>query len=226
MEKDGFSMSIISEVKCARCDRNYSGVRSRCPYCGARRIGSGKYSEGGDNSKGKMLIGVLILAVLVVAAAVLLFTTQRPEEEPSPIVEISDTPSSELPDDTDNTSLPGIAPSVEPSESPTESEPVETSTPPPKVESVVITYSGVVKTDFTGVVAEKVPLRVKVEPAGVEFDEKIVWKSSDTTVFEVVEDNLDGTAATVIIVGSGSAKSALLTVSIGGVEAECVVRVK
>ena len=74
-------MSIIAEVKCARCDRKYSGVRSRCPYCGARRIGRGKYSEEADDSRGKMLIGILIMAVLVVAAGVLLYECVRRRAE-------------------------------------------------------------------------------------------------------------------------------------------------
>ena len=109
-------MSIIPEVKCARCDRSYSGVRSRCPYCGARRIGGGKYSEEGDNSKGKMIIGVLILAVLVVAAGVLLFTTPRSDDIDDPIVEMSEDETespAELPDEGSNTSMQGAGTPVE-----------------------------------------------------------------------------------------------------------------
>ena len=218
-------MSIISEVKCARCDRTYSGVRSRCPYCGARRIGSGKYSEEGDNSKGKMIIGVLILAVLVVAAAVLLFTTQKPEISPEPSRDIESPPTVEMPNEEDNVSMPGAKPPVSPSPSPVETSPEEeTTTPPPQVESIIITFAGYENNDFTEPAGGKVPLKAKVEPVGIEFDEEIVWKSSDTTVFEVVKDNPEGTSAMVTMIGSGTAKSATLTVSIGGVEATCIVR--
>ena len=97
-------MSIVSEIKCARCDRKYSGVRSRCPYCGARRIGRGKYSEDSDNSKGKMLISVLVLGVCVIAAGFLLFTT--PVDAGS---DVKDTPNTSqtpvIPDESDNVSL-------------------------------------------------------------------------------------------------------------------------
>ena len=221
-------MSIISEVKCARCDRAYSGVRSRCPYCGARRIGGGKYSEEGDNSKGKMIIGILILAVLVVAAAVLLFTTPRTEEtisEPSG-EETSTPPTQELPGESENLSILGARPPVPSSPSPVESSPEETTTPPPKVTSVEITYAGTRIADFKEPQGATIPLRARVEPAGVEFDEEIVWKSSDTSIFDVVKENTEGTAAKVTIISSVSEASAILTVSIGGVQAECVVRVR
>ena len=69
-------MSVISEIKCNKCDRMYSGVRSKCPYCGTRRISKGKYAEDGDNSTGKILIAILIMTVFVVATGVLLFTTE------------------------------------------------------------------------------------------------------------------------------------------------------
>ena len=219
-------MSIISEVKCARCDRKYSGVRSRCPYCGARRIGSGKYSEEGDNAKGKMIIGILILGVLVVAAGVLLFTTPIPEDDvmTSPFLQETESPYS--PED-DTIRAPGTGPSVPPSPEPTETE-TESPSPSPTVEvqSVVITYTGLPITDFMENIGDTIPLRVRVEPPGVEFDEEIVWTSSDTSVFEVVKDNPEGTAATVHIIGSGTSTFATLTVSIGGVEAECTVRVR
>ena len=208
-------MSIISEVKCARCDRKYSGVRSRCPYCGARRIGRGKYSEEGDNSKGKMLIGIMIMAVLVVAAGVLLFSTPAPEPE-QPVDTSEPAPSSQMPDDTDNTSLEGET--VPPS--PPETTPPETPETPssPVAVSAMITYANRENNDFTVKIGEKVALRVRIEPVGVE--EEIIWESSNLKVFEVVP-SADGTQATVIGVGVGTAK---VKVYVGGVEDDCTVR--
>ena len=221
-------MSIVSEVKCARCDRNYSGVRSRCPYCGARRIGSGKYSEEGDNSNGKMIIGILILAVLVVAAGVLLFTTPTVEAEAisSPGNSDSEQEYVGLPSETDNVSFDGPGASAEPSDNSPESESEDLTTTPPQVRSVEITFAGVRNEDFTAGVGEQVSLRAKVEPAGADFEEEIVWTSSDENVFQVVPTP-DGTGATVTVIGSTSAPGlATLTVSIGGVQAECIVRVR
>ena len=123
-------MAIVNEIKCARCDRKYSGVRSRCPYCGARRIGRGKYSEESDNAKGKMIISVLILAVFAVAAGILLFST--PVDAPVIPVE---TPGMNNPEN-DINSLPSL-PTPTPSPSPE---------PPPVIQldiaSLHITFGG------------------------------------------------------------------------------------
>ena len=220
-------MSIISEVKCARCDRKYSGVRSRCPYCGARRIGSGKYSEEGDNSRGKMIIGVLIMSVLVVAAGVLLFSA-RPDDVISsapPTQSESDPPiSGNIPDDLENTSIDGQGGpivSASPDVSPMESEQPSSSPSPVQIQSVTITYAGVPNNDFTAFLTDQVRLVARVEPAGVEFEEEIYWSSSNTGVFDVVKQNVEGTVAMVTITGIGDAT---LTVRVGGVEATCVVR--
>ena len=221
-------MSIISDVKCARCDRQYTGVRSRCPYCGARRIGKGKYSEDSDNSKGKMLIGILIMGVLVLAVGVLLFTAPRPEDSDEINISISSSDPTGLgiADEGDNVTMDGSRPNISPSPSTTAQISESPSpSPPAKVTSVIITYAGTPTVDFMEPIGQQTPLVAKVEPAGVEF-EKVVWESSDTSVFDVVTTNLDGTNATVTIIGSGVNRVAVLTVRVGDVEASCYVRVK
>jgi len=115
-------MALVNDIKCARCDRKYSGVRSRCPYCGARRIGRGKYTEDTDNAKGKMLISILILSVFTVAAGIMLFTTPS-DSSGVP----TDDPSISNPED-DINQLPGIPPEESPTPTPTVTE-----TPPPMV---------------------------------------------------------------------------------------------
>jgi len=216
-------VSIIAEVKCARCDRKYSGVRSRCPYCGARRIGRGKYSEENDDSKGKMLVGILILAVLVVAVVVLLVMTDKPEDSSLAAgsetgEQASDMPGSGLSGEDDIITMPGTS-MDDPSTPPPNSEtPPETTTV--EVQSVIITYANVKKTDFTEHIGIKVPLKAKVEPPGIEVD--IEWTSSNTDIFEVVPKDVNGNAADVI----GKAKGdATLTVRAGDVEATCIVRI-
>jgi len=163
-----------------------------------------------------MLISVLILGVLVVAAGFLLFTTPNAEAE-TPDSSVSN-PTLSVPDDTDNVVVTNSItppPSTEPPVSETPTPP-----PPPQVRSVSIYYVNTMKTDFTAKVGERVPLTVKVEPPGIEED--VIWLSSNRNVFEVVETGTGGTAATVIAIGKGTAT---LTVSVGGVEATCVVRV-
>ena len=212
-------MSIISEVKCARCDRKYSGVRSRCPYCGARRIGRGKYSEESDNSKGKMLIGILIMGVLVIAATFLLLANRSPDVPEDKVV--MDTPPSigKISTEDDTITVTGNNPAA-PSSTPTPTPEELQETPAPSVRSVMITYSNKKKEDFTAKVAEQVVLGVKIDP--IDFKGDIVWSSSDESVFQVVANNVDGTQAKVTGIGKGNAK---VTVTVGGVQAECIVRV-
>jgi len=171
-----------------------------------------------------MLIGILILAVLVVAAGVLLFTTPKPAQpavtEPDvDLEEPSSTPG--LPGDDANVGFPGIGAS--PSKEPDDEKEDDTTTPAPvpTVQSVTITYDGRTKTDFTAGVGERVPLRARIEPVGIE--EEIIWESSNPDVFQVVAANTEGTAVTVTGVGRGTAT---LTVTVGDQKAECIVRVR
>ena len=217
-------MGIISEVKCSRCDRQYSGVRSRCPYCGARRIGRGKYSEEGNDAKGKMLVGILIMVVLVVASAVLLAIT--PNENPQDEIgsDILETETSGLGDESGNIKVTNEETPEETSPTETEEE-TPTATTPVPIQSVTITYAGSQTVDFSEPRGREIPLVVKIEPAGAEFNEEIEWISSDITVFEVVKTTVDGTHALVTIIGSSGQKAAVLTVRVGGIEAKCDVRV-
>lgn len=73
-------MGIISDVKCGKCDRRYSGLRGRCPYCGARRGKRGKHSNDVDNSSGKLIIGLLLALVLVVAVVILIITSANKDK--------------------------------------------------------------------------------------------------------------------------------------------------
>ena len=68
-------MGLISEVKCGRCDRRYSGLRARCPYCGARRGKRGKHAKDYDNSKGRFIIGLILVVVLIVAVITVIATS-------------------------------------------------------------------------------------------------------------------------------------------------------
>jgi len=177
------TMAIVNEIKCARCDRKYSGVRSRCPYCGARRIGRGKYSEDSDNAKGKMLISVLIMAVFTVGAAILLFTTPVEAEAQHPPEE----PGINSPED-DINSEQGLHP--EPSPDPT---PTPTPIMRLDINSIHVTFGGS-RWDNDSFALNSTNLQsasfnLVIEPPGFDRadDFSIVYESTNPEAFEVVE---------------------------------------
>lgn len=214
-------MAIVEEIKCSRCDRKYSGVRSRCPYCGARRIGRGKYSESSDNAKGKMLISVLIMGVFVVAAIVLLATTDTGDATEPPSNGLS------LPGEDGNVEEGGIALETPPPPTPTPT-PTPPPTPPP-ITSLEVRFGGTPTEDFTMTrIGEELGLRIHVEPPGAEAEYEIIWESSDESVFQVVpvfmtEGGQLGMGATVTAIGNGHET---LTVTVGDQSAEVIVRVR
>ena len=199
-------MAIINEIKCARCDRKYSGVRSRCPYCGARRIGRGKYSEDSDNAKGKMLLSVLIMAVFVVGISILLFTTPtadagEPEVEQPSLSEPEEEP-----------------PSLPPEYIPPPEEPQETPDVVINLSEVRLMYGGNPTDGFSVYPGERIPLDVYIEPPGIVETKnlQIEWTSSDEDRFEVIPQMHNGHYYKATVVGVATeAGSARLTVTVG-----------
>ncbi|MDR1065161.1 MAG: hypothetical protein LBL25_02200 [Oscillospiraceae bacterium] len=214
-------MGIISEVKCGRCDRRYSAMRARCPYCGARRGGRGKFSGDSDNSKVHLTIGILILVALIAAVTVLLLTsnagtdTGTDAESPTPTNGDS-TPN--IPDSNTNSSIddPDYTP---PPESPTPPE----ETPAPTLESVTITYNGRKMEDFTEPVGKTLTLAVKLVPEGLDLTP--VWESSNPEAFDVVPTDTTGLTVKVTMISPTTGEQKL-KVTVGDKTAECIVRVR
>jgi cytoskeletal protein RodZ len=202
-------MAVISEVKCGRCDRRYSGFRSRCPYCGARRNKRGKRADEAENAQAKLIIGIALLVVLIGATMVLIFTSlpaKSPEAANSPAAVTDEEPAFTQNEDVTQ---------AESSPSPTE----ETASPSPTDETVVqtvaITYTGKAVEDATlQRIGETLQLRFTTTPA--TEGKTAVWTSADEKVFQVVDGK-------VTAVGKGSAK---LTCTVDGVSATCVIRVR
>ena len=202
-------MAVVNEIKCARCDRKYSGVRSRCPYCGARRIGRGKYSEDSDNARGKMLISVLIMAVFTVGAAILLFSTPGDVSAQDPV----EPPGLSSPDDDVHALPPIVEPTPDPTPDPT---PVIKLT----VTSLTITYEGrKLDNEITVRRNEKVGLRVQVEPPEIlEVNNlDIEWSTSNEDQFIINPVLINGYYYGVDVTGVSSDRNttATLTVTVG-----------
>ncbi len=197
------------EVKCSRCDRRYSGFRTRCPYCGARRSKKGKRAED-DNSKLKLIIGLLLIVILVVAVIVLIVmaikggdgdskdpasTTTAPVETVTPADDV---------ESVDSTPIPTVEPTVEP-----------TPTEPPAIgpESVNITLWGQTKTDITVKVGDSYDLEYSTIPANAEGE--AVWSSDNEDVVVVLQ------SGNITIIGAGTTTVRL---KVGDAEASCIVR--
>ncbi len=198
-------MSVISEVKCGRCDRKYSGFRSRCPYCGARRSKRGKHADEADNTKAKLVIGIILLVVLIGATMVLIFMSAATPDETDEQVEVSASPV--LPDEDNITSLETADVSESPSPSPSPSPTIE-------VAAVYITWSGNDRDDVTmDYIGHALEFSFRTVPE--TEDKEAVWESSDEEVFMVVDGR-------VTAIGPGSAT---LSCTVDGVTGTCIIRV-
>ena len=211
-------MGIISEVKCGRCDRRYSGFRSRCPYCGARRNKRGKHADDDDNSRGKLIVGILLLLILIVAIVVLIVTSLG-EKNAKPKEDDKDTNIVDINDD-EITTVPGNETAPKPSDTtiPPENEkkPEEQTNNDIQADSVTLMYAGyeLEDLDFSMNVGDSLKLDCEIEPEDTGLKPK--WTSSNEDVFIVKSDG------TVTAVGSGTET---LTVSVGDISVDCIVRV-
>ena len=218
-------MAIIHEIKCARCDRKYSGVRSRCPFCGARRTGGGKYSDDSHNFNGKMLISVIIMSVFTIAAGILLIST--PVEADAGVPETP--PVVNNPED-DINKQDSLA-----TETPPPAEETPTPTPvPDKINNIEIeTQYGSKTRDITLSGRERVELKAIIDPESVVTDNMwpIRWETSNQDVFEVTEIPENGLFWKAAVLGRATQNSvANLTVTVGdpengGMEYSIVIRV-
>jgi len=202
-------MAIINKIKCARCDRKYSGVRSRCPFCGARRTGSGKYSDDSNGSNFKMLVSVLIMAVFTVAAGILLITT--PVEADAGRIPESPPQLNNPEDDINNQESLVPEPTPEPTPEPPPA--------PTKLTAIEIRNEwGRATADISISPGEMVSLQVFVEPESVveNSDMRITWESSDTDIFVVAPEIYKDRNWKATISGiSRTAGTAELTVTVG-----------
>ncbi|MGE4483633.1 MAG: Ig domain-containing protein [Oscillospiraceae bacterium] len=213
-------MGIISEVKCSRCDRRFSGLRGRCPYCGARRGKNGKRVADGDNSMWKLIVGVLILLVLIAAVIVLIMSTLKDKD----VVTSTTTTDTQTITSTgdlegegvnsvegDTTTNTGTVTGTE-----TDTDTSTQTNTAVSVEKVTITYGGSETVDFT-IKTTDPPLTLKCVTVPADAEEPVIWESSDENVFVVLQ------TGKVTAIGKGDAT---LTVTCGDATAECIVRVK
>ncbi|MCL2409766.1 MAG: hypothetical protein FWC96_09210 [Oscillospiraceae bacterium] len=195
-------MSVVSEIKCARCDRKYSGLRGRCPYCGARRTGRGKYSdEEAENFKGKTLVAILIMVALVAATVVLVVSAPGQENDIT-----ADDPGINMTDDRDTV---GIDSQTEPP--PVETEPPEETEPPAQAVIFAVTplffgRPAAFANDVQFRIGESNVVELRILSQGMEDEDfDITWESDNPDVFDIVPTtDSSGRFATLTPTGVGN----------------------
>lgn len=205
-------MSVIPRITCRRCGREYSGLRSRCPYCGTSRsksaeriplrtssenAGTPAAEHAAVNAKWQMLFGGILL-LAVVAAVIVLITVSlnagknaAASAEPTPPVTV--------------TSAPVATPTPTP-------EPTPTPTPTSSVTSITITFLGSKRTEFAAKVGDEVPLGTTIYPAG--GNQTVTWSSKDESIATVSDKG--------VVTGVGKGTTTI-TAECGGVKADCTV---
>lgn len=200
-------MSVIPKITCRRCGREYSGLRSRCPYCGTSRsrsaeriplrtssenAGTPAAEHAAVNMKWQMLFGGILLIAVVAAVIVLITVSLNAGKNASASAE--PTP-------------PATVSSAAPVTTPT-----PTPTPTPSVTSITITFLGSKRTEFAAKVGDEVPLSTTIYPTG--GDQTVTWSSKDESIATVSDKG--------VVTGVGKGTTTI-TAECGGVKADCTV---
>ena len=199
-------MALFKDVKCGRCDKHYSSIHSKCPYCGARKNRDGKIGPGENSTRWQVIVGLVVLILIIIAVVVLLaksLENRDPEPANTAKPPVSASPSNGVSTVTANPSASPAAPTHTP-------DPTPEPTPAPVVNSIVLN-----REDFTlSNPGDTFQMVATVSPAQVQVD--IIWISEDPDVATVDENGL------VTAVNHGNTK---VSATAGGVTKECIVRV-
>lgn len=198
-------MGLFKEVKCGRCDRRYSSIRGRCPYCGARKNRGGKRAADHGNKQLRYIGGILFLVVVVVAVIILvsksLNNDKRPKPSPTIPVHVTDGVN-------EVTATPG--PETTPPAETQEPDPTPTPTPTPTVTAITLN-----RTDFTlSFIGEQWTMTATLSPAGTNAEVK--WSSENERV-AIINSN-----GVVTAIDRGWT---YIVCEAGGVIEKCIVRV-
>ena len=199
-------MALFKDVKCGRCDKHYSSIHSKCPYCGAKKNRDGKTVKI-NNTGWQVIVGLVVLILIIVAVVVLLAMSLK-DREPEPggataKPAVSASPSNGVSTVTANPSASPAAPTHTP-------QPTPEPTPEPVVNSIVLN-----REDFTlSNPGDTFQMVATISPAQVQVD--IIWISEDPDVATIDENGL------VTAVNHGTTK---VSATAGGVTKECIVRV-
>lgn len=206
----------MARIKCSRCDRHYSGMRLKCPYCGAHRSKKTVRKEQEEMSNSKFLIGGIILIALIVAVAILIIISAS-GSKPADKAENNNQNDQLYSQDDGVLSVDGTITNNDSNtdgSQPDDNKDSENDPAEPVINSVSIVRNGEVKTDVTFYIGDTYGYSYETDPA--DADETAVW-SSDNEDVAVVLQNGEVTAL--------SEGIANITVTVGGKSASMIVRV-
>ena len=177
-------MNLIPEVKCRRCGKTFSSLRSRCPNCGTRRVsqsgrtpgttpgtvkGTVAYERAETNTKWQLIFGLILVAAVILAVIVMVSTS----------LDGADVSSKK----NSNIATPPVVTEAAPT---IEAAPTPPPTPTPTVEKIRIMYYEQEKeTDFLMHLGdEPVPLTAQVLPLTIQ-GVKVNWSVDNEEILKV-----------------------------------------
>jgi len=207
-------MGFLPQTTCRRCHRQYSSLRSRCPYCGTQKPrevrrpvpetdsavkGTAANARAAEDINWQLLFGGIIL--LAIVAAVIAIVSGRVGKD---VAASNATPAS--------VATANIAQTAVPTETPI---PTPSPTATPTVTSLAIQYLGGDEPGFTASAGNKVQLTALFYPLNAAVT--VAWSSSNESVATVDQTGL------VTCVGSGNC---YVYAEAGGLKDTCQVIVK
>ena len=214
-------MALIPEVKCRRCDKRYSGLRTRCPYCGMRRSGKGKRVPSDDKTTLKMIIGLLLLLILAVAVVFLIVLSNKQAAKNAGGKDTVYSSTSAAADGGVSSETSGTT--AAPADTTATTADTTGTTAASAVASVKVdcygselsaSSDGSYNYEFSASVGNTIPLTLEVTPADATYT--AVWASDNENVAVVLQ------TGDVTVVGSGDTG---LTLTVAGKTVRILVRV-
>jgi len=203
-------MGLIPKVKCSRCDKSYSGLKNKCPYCGAHRGRGGKRaSDTGDATARLAIKGLLLLALVITVISMIVLNLG---DDLSGDVTIGPPAvGQEIGDEGDTTPSPPTIPSPPPTPTPVTATSLE----------IDWQFRAGGATEMTIGVGDELIIWADVFPTDTTTDPG--WDTSAPTVvnYRVDPDNL----RRIEITGRSRGYS-IITVTVDDLTAEVIVRVR
>ena len=213
-------MRFLPKVKCSQCNRSYPGLKNKCPHCGTGRTRKGKrVADVGDGQVRMIIRGLILLTLIItVISAVAIDLDAEPQRGSAAGGSVG------RPAD------PAQTQENEPEENePTTIAPPPVDLPPPTPPPVAVTavdfhwrFKVGNINEMTLRIGDEIEVTAEVFPIDASTDD-IRWTTSEGTICNITVDPNDHTRVTLLARGAGNAT---ITVTVGGVSNDLIVRVR